>query len=338
MKKFAGQAVKVDTRTTDQKIIELFRESQGETISGEELGNLLKISRTAVWKHIRTLKELGYRIKAVPSRGYRLESCPDRLIAEEISAGLETIRIGNNIICLGKTDSTNLTAFQLGEQGAAEGTVVIAEEQSRGKGRLGRHWESPDGVNLYCSIILRPPIMPSKAPQFALLSSVAVAKTIEATTSLSPRIKWPNDILVNGMKVSGMLNEMSAEMEKINFIVLGIGVNLNMRREQFPDDLRHPASSLFLESGKPVYRVEFARALITALDRLYDAYLKEGITPIREQWVARSAFLGKRIIVSFQKVECSGVAAGIDDNGALLLERDDGVIEKILAGDVSIKE
>ncbi len=338
MKKFAGQAVKVDTRTTDQKIIELFRESQGETISGEELGNLLKISRTAVWKHVRTLKELGYRIKAVPSRGYRLESCPDRLIAEEISARLDTRRVGKNIICFGITDSTNLTAFQLGEQGAAEGTVVIAEEQSRGKGRLGRHWESPGGVNLYCSVILRPPIMPSMAPQFTLLSSVAVAKTIEATTSLSPRIKWPNDILVNSMKVSGMLNEMSAEMEKINFIVLGIGVNLNMRREQFPDDLRHPASSLFLESGTPVYRVEFARALITALDRLYDAYLKEGITPIREQWVARSAFLGKRIKVSFREVEYSGVAAGIDDNGALLLERDDGVIEKILAGDVSIKE
>jgi BirA family biotin operon repressor/biotin-[acetyl-CoA-carboxylase] ligase len=338
LKKFSGQSVKTEARSTDQKLIELFRGNPGKMISGEELGSILKISRTAVWKRIKTLKELGYRINAVPSRGYRLVSSPDMLIAEEISAGLETRRIGSNIIRFEKTDSTNLTAFQLGEQGAEEGTVVIAEEQSRGKGRLGRHWESPGGVNLYCSIILRPPIMPSMAPQFTLLSSVAVAQTIETTTSLLPRIKWPNDILVNGMKVSGMLNEMSAETEKINFIVLGIGVNLNMRREQFPNDLRHPASSLFLESGNTVNRVEFTRALLTAYDLLYDVYLNEGIAPIREQWIARSAFLGKKVKISFQGNESSGIAAGVDDDGALLLERNDGGIEKVLAGDVSIME
>ncbi len=336
MKKLPGLPAKNITRSTDQKLIEFFRGNPGETISGEELGNLLKISRTAVWKHIKALKELGYRIKAVPSRGYLLESCPDTLIAEEISAGLETKRIGRKLFCFEKTDSTNLAAFQLAEQGAEEGTVVIAEEQSRGKGRLGRHWESPGGVNLYCSIILRPPIMPSMAPQLTLLSSVAVARTIEMITPLLPRIKWPNDILVNGMKVSGMLNEMSAEMEKINFIVLGIGVNLNMQREQFPNDLRYPSSSLFLESGKMVNRVNFTRALLTAYDQLYDVYLRKGIVSVREQWIARSAFLGKKVKVSFQGNELAGVAVGVDDYGALLLERDDGGIEKILAGDVSI--
>ncbi len=338
MKKFSGQYAKNETRSTNQKLIEFFHDNPGMAVSGEDLGRALNISRTAVWKHVKSLKEMGYRIEAVPSRGYRLLSTPDSLIAEEISAGLETRRIGTNIICFEKTDSTNLEATKLGEQGAEEGTVVIADEQSRGKGRLGRHWESPGGVNLYCSIILRPPIMPSMAPQFTLLSSVAVAQAIESTTPLIPRIKWPNDILVNGMKVSGMLNEMSAEMEKVNFIVLGIGVNLNMRQEHFPDNLRHPASSLFLESGKVINRVEFTRTLLTAFDILYDNYLDAGIAPIREQWLARSAFTGKRVRVSFQGNDTFGLAVGIDDDGALLLEHEGGKVEKVLAGDVSILE
>ncbi len=338
MKELSGQFAIIDARSTDQKLIEALRGNPGKTMSGEELGGILKISRTAVWKHIKSLKKLGYRIEAVPSRGYRFVSSPDMFISEEISAGLETIRIGRNIICLRRTNSTNLTAFQLGEQGADEGTVVIAEEQSHGKGRLGRRWESPDGVNLYCSVILRPPIMPSMAPQFTLLSSVAVAEAIETTTPLRPRIKWPNDILVNDMKVSGMLNEMSAETEKVNFIVLGIGVNLNMRREQFPDNLRHPASSLLLESGKKVDRVEFTRALLTAFDLLYDLYLNEGIAPIRKKWIQRSAFIGKKISVSFQGNESTGIAVGVDDIGALLLEHDDGRIERVLAGDVSVMD
>lgn len=338
MKEFPEQSTIIDVHSKDWKIIELFRKNPGGIISGEELGGALDISRTAVWKHIRTLQEIGYQIEAVPSQGYRLLSSPDILIAEEISSGLVTGTIGRKILCFKNTDSTNRIAFKLGEQGAEEGTVVIAEEQSRGKGRLGRQWESPSGVNLYCSIILRPPLMPVKAPQCTFLSAVAVSQTIETTTTLIPRIKWPNDVLVNGMKVSGMLNEMSAEMEKINFIVLGIGVNINMRREQFPPQLRHPASSLFLESGKPVNRIEFTRTLLTCFDSLYESYLRKGIGPIREQWLSRSALTGRRIRVSFQESEAVGIVVGLDDDGALLIQDDGGKIEKILAGDVSIVE
>jgi BirA family biotin operon repressor/biotin-[acetyl-CoA-carboxylase] ligase len=338
LKEFSDQTAPNNVRSVDQKIVGLFRKKPGEIISGEELGTELNISRTAVWKHIKTLQELGYRIEAVPSRGYRLLSSPDILIADEIKAGLTTRRIGKKIICFRSTDSTNQIAFKLGEQEAEEGTVVIAEEQSHGKGRLGRHWESPYGVNLYCSIILRPPIMPAQAAQFTFLSAVAVATAIETTTSLIPRIKWPNDILVNGMKVSGMLNEMSAETEKINFIVLGIGVNINMRTELFPKHLRHPASSLYLEGGKPVDRTKFTRALLTALDFLYEDYLRHGVSSVKEQLLERSAFLGKRVKVSFQDLESTGIAAGLDDDGALLLKHSDGRIERILAGDVHILE
>jgi BirA family biotin operon repressor/biotin-[acetyl-CoA-carboxylase] ligase len=338
LRKISEQPLTTDFNSTDQKIIELFRKCPGEIISGEQFASALNISRTAVWKHIRTLRSRNYRIDAVPSQGYRLLQSPDILVAEEITSGLNVKIVGKKIICLTKTDSTNLIAFSLGEQGAEEGTVVTAEEQIHGKGRLGRHWESPAGVNLYCSIILRPSLLPLKAPQFAFLSAVAVAKAIEALTPLKPRIKWPNDVLVNGLKVSGLLNEMSAETDKINFIVLGVGVNINMRRDQFTGVLRHPASSLMLESGRLVDRVEFTREFLAVLDSLYDDYLRHGITAIREEWLSRSALMGKNVRVTFQNTESVGIASGLDDDGALLIEHTDGRIEKVLAGDVSIIE
>jgi BirA family biotin operon repressor/biotin-[acetyl-CoA-carboxylase] ligase len=330
------QTASAAAQSIDQKIVALFRRMPGGIISGEELGKTLSISRTAVWKHIKALKELGYQIEAVPSRGYRLIFSPDLLIPAEISAKLATKRIGRKIIYLKETDSTNLVAFKYAEEGAEEGTVVIAEQQHRGKGRMGRHWESPYGINLYTSIILRPPLPPVNAPQLTFLSAVAVAQAIETTTSLRPAIKWPNDVLVNGMKVAGLLNEINAETEKIHFIVLGIGVNINMPGEQFPDTLRHPASSLLLEGGSPVNRVEFTRALFIAFDRLYDAYLTGGYNQIREEWLLRSIVSGKRVKISFEKSETVGIATGIDDYGALLVRHDNGEISRVLAGDVSL--
>lgn len=336
MKDFFTRDMGNTSRALDQEILELLREEQWRTVSGQELSSALQVSRTAVWKHINSLRELGYRIEAIPSRGYRLLAAPDLLIPAEISAGLQSARIGRRLVCYRETGSTNEEAFKLAEKGAEEGTVVVADAQIRGKGRLGRHWESPAGVNLYCSVILRPPILPAKAPQLTFLSTVATARAVDATTSLRPTIKWPNDLLLSGKKVAGLLNEMSAETEKVNFIVLGIGVNLNMDREQFPDDLRHPATSLFLETGKPVRRLDFARALLEALDALYDSYLLNGYGPVRDEWLARSDFLGRRVRVTFQNKELQGTAEDIDEEGALLVRAPDSRLERVLAGDVTI--
>jgi len=320
----------------DAQILALFRQQQTGFVSGEELSRDLGISRTAVWKHIKALRELGYQIEAIPSQGYRLVATPDLLTAAELAAGLATIRIGRRFVCFRETASTNQVAFKLAEEGAEEGTVVVAEAQHSGKGRLGRHWQSPAGVNLYCSIIIRPPILPFNAPQLTFLTAVAVARAIEQSTTLKPRIKWPNDVLVNGRKVAGLLNEMSAETEGVNFVVLGIGVNINMRREQFPADLRHPATSFFLEGGKEVGRAMFVRALLTALDGLYDLYLNGGYAAIREEWLVRCNVTGKKVSVSFHDRTMTGVVMGVDDIGALLLELPDGRIERVLAGDVTI--
>jgi len=327
-----------DVTPLAQRILAIFRAREGGIVSGEELSVFLNVSRTAVWKHIKSLKALGYRIDALPSQGYRLMASPDILLPAEIAAGLATARLGKRLLCFAETDSTNMIAFRLAEEGAEEGTVVIADAQRRGKGRLGREWSSPPGVNLYCSVVLRPPIPPVAAYQLTFLSAVAVARAVERTTSLSPRIKWPNDILINGRKVAGLLNEMGAETEKVNFVVLGIGVNLNMRRDQFPRELRHPASSLLLEGGREVGRVSFIQALLRELDLLYGLYLSKGDEEIRAEWLARCDIVGRTVMVSCRDYTLTGTVTGIDDNGALLVRLPSGVEEQVLSGDVTILE
>jgi BirA family biotin operon repressor/biotin-[acetyl-CoA-carboxylase] ligase len=318
----------------EQRMVELFRAEKGGVLSGEELASAFRVSRTAVWKHVKNLKAKGYRIESVPSKGYRFLSSPDILSDIEIAAGLSSKRIGRRIVCVRETESTNQFAFRTAEEGAGDGTVVLAESQTGGKGRLGRRWESPPGVNLYCSVILRPPILPVNAPQLTFLSAVAVARAIESVTHLQPRIKWPNDILVHERKVAGLLNEMSAETDTVHWVVLGIGVNINMVREQFPDDLRYPASSLLLEEGSPVSRVEFTRSLLSILDSLYDDFLYRGFESVREEWLARAMIQGQRVAVSAGDADMEGTVVGIDMDGALLLRRCDGSSQRVLSGDV----
>jgi BirA family biotin operon repressor/biotin-[acetyl-CoA-carboxylase] ligase len=336
LKDLFAQGTDAGGKGLDRRILELFRGKSGGVVSGEELSCLLGVSRTAVWKHIKTLRAIGYRIDAVPSQGYRLISSPDILVPAEISAGLSTRRIGRRLICFRETESTNMVAFRMAEEGAEEGTVVVAEAQHQGKGRLGRRWESPPGVNLYCSLILRPPVLPTQASQLTFLSAVAVARAIAAVTTLQPAIKWPNDLLVEGRKVAGLLIEMSAETEKVHFVVLGIGVNINMTRDQFPSDLRHPATSLALETGREISRLEFTRALLTALDDTYEIFLTRGYEAIRDEWLSHCSIMGREVRIMFHESATYGMVMGIDEDGALLLRLHDGRIERVIAGDVTL--
>ena len=321
-----------------EAILGLFRQSPDEYLSGERLSAVLGISRTAVWKQIRQLRQLGYRIEALPARGYRLCAAPDLPLAEELRTGLATRVIGREIRYLAETDSTNRQAYALGEAGAAEGLVVIAEQQSAGRGRLGRSWASPPGVNLYLSVLLRPPLPPHVAPQLTFLTALAVSRTIAAVTGLTPTHKWPNDVLLAGGKVAGLLNEMSAESDRIRFVVLGIGVNLNMTAEQFPAELRAPATSLLIATGRPVARAHFARALLAELDTLYTEFLRQGPASIMAAWEARCDLVGKPVRVEGAGRPLRGVVAGIDRDGALLLTLADGSTERVLAGDVRNEE
>lgn len=317
-------------------ILRLFRDQDG-FVSGQQISRSLNISRSAVWKHITALRESGYVVDAVPSRGYRLVSSPDILNIEEIAARLNTCVIGKCLVCLDETVSTNAHAFRLAEKGAAEGTVVIADAQSGGKGRLGRIWLSPPGVNLYCSVVLRPSVKPYEAPQLTFLSAVAVARAIEQVARLRPEIKWPNDVLIGGKKVAGLLNEMSAETDGINFVILGLGVNLNMSEKQFPPDLRTPATSLLIEAGHPVQRVRFVAQMLKELDMLYAEFLAHGFICVREEWQQRCNAHGREVVVSNGCAETvRGMFSGIDVDGALLLRQADGSVERILSGDVKV--
>lgn len=317
-------------------ILSLFRTETGY-ISGEYLSRELGVSRTAIWKHISSLRNDGYHIEAVTSRGYRLVSSPDNIDPHEIRAQLKSSKMGCRLELLKATASTNADAFRAAEEGAVEGSVFMAESQTGGKGRRGRVWASPSGVNLYCSVVLRPAIMTHEAPQLTFISAVAVARAIEMTTKLTPEIKWPNDLLVSGKKVAGLLNEMSAETDGINFVILGIGVNLNMTADQFPVDLRHPATSLLLESGVRVDRSLFTSTMLNELDKLYADFLKHGFGPVREEWQRRCNASGRQVLVTDSGTECTGGRfVGIDLDGALLLRSDDEILHRITCGDVRI--
>ena len=317
---------------TAGRILALLYAADDVAISGQELSRQLAVSRNAVWKQINNLRNLGYAIIAEPSRGYRLPSSPDNLHAAALSHLAGNNRIGTKIIFLQETASTNAVAFSMAAEGAAEGTVIIAEQQTGGKGRLGRDWASPAGVNLYCSIILRPPIQPVAAPQLTFLSVIAVARAVEKLTPLKTRIKWPNDLLIDGRKVAGLLNEMSAETDKVNFVILGIGVNVNMSAEQFPEELRHPATSLALESGAKVDRTQFAKVMLQELDSLYAVFLEKGYAPARREWLERSSLAGALVTVTDNGSVRTGRVSGIDEYGALLLDTG----EQILSGDVTL--
>lgn len=317
-----------------ETILSLFSQTPDGFVSGERISAELGVSRTAVWKHIRSLRQAGYQIEAIPSRGYKLQQSPDVLMPESIQTGLECRLVGSKVRCFDETDSTNLQACRLGDEGETDGLVVIADHQRFGKGRMGRQWESPAGVNLYASILLRPPILPFEAPKLTFLSAVAVCRAITNCTGLQPTVKWPNDILLDGAKVAGLLNEMSSETDQVHYVVLGIGVNLNMRADQFPADLRYPATSLAIITGQPVSRLDFTRALLQEIDALYQVYLEQGSEPIMSAWTDLCDLTGKQVLVDCNEVQIEGTMTGLAEDGALLVQTKTGKIESIYAGDV----
>ncbi|HKJ04148.1 MAG TPA: biotin--[acetyl-CoA-carboxylase] ligase [Geopsychrobacteraceae bacterium] len=317
------------------QILSLFRSKEGEYLSGQEVSQTLNISRAAVWKQVEQLRELGFEIEARRSQGYRLINGPDLLLASDIEKDLGC-RLDWAVHCLENTGSTNQDLRHMAEQGAAEGTVLVADRQSAGRGRLGRRWESPAGVNLYCSLLLRPQIPPQQVPQLTFLTAVAAAEALIELYQLPVRVKWPNDLLVEGKKIAGMLNEMSAESEQVHFVLLGLGINLNMTAEQFPADLRYPATSVMLERGATVERLDFVRFLLQRVDDLYRIYLEEGFWAIRRRWEGFSDLLDRDVQVDQNPGIRKGRVVGLDDDGALRLQLEDGQIERILAGDVRV--
>ncbi|MFH1479593.1 MAG: biotin--[acetyl-CoA-carboxylase] ligase [Candidatus Omnitrophota bacterium] len=316
----------------DTKIINFFKKNSGSYISGEEISNALGVSRTTIWKHIEKLRAEGYEITASPHLGYRLESFPDRLTELELGFDLGTDIVGKKIYSYKEISSTNDTAYSLALSGEKNGSIVIAEYQSKGRGRLGRKWISPRGKGAYFSVILRPDILPREISLITLISSLAIAKSIREYVNLPALIKWPNDILINNSKICGILTEMNGETDKINFVIIGIGININTKKDLLPEG----ASSILEEKGNSVSRVELLRVILRNLDRYYKMFSEGKREVILNEYKVLSGVLDKRVKVSYHDQVIQGHAVDIDNEGALIIRLDSGFNERVLAGDVSM--
>lgn len=317
-------------------ILQLLRNNAGEYISGEDVSRRLAVSRTAIWKHIQALKNEGYEIEAHSRLGYRLCGVPDLLLPEEIRSRLTTKVLGREIHYLTTAGSTNNEAKKLAIDGCPEGLIVVAETQNTGRGRLARGWFSPFGKGVWFSIVLRPPFPPQEAPKCTMLAAVAVNKAIKRVAKVACGIKWPNDILYDNKKLVGILTEMTAEIDAINYIVIGMGINVNIDPAEFPDDLKDSATSLAIAAGGQVSRLDLLIVILEELEKIYQQTLEHGFAPVLDEWRAESVTLGQTVDVFGFGRKFSGVAINIDDDGALLVETSQG-IEKVLAGDVSIR-
>lgn len=311
------------------------KEHLGRYVSGEQLSNRLQVSRTAVWKHIGGLREDGYVIESSPRLGYRLVSLPDLLLPLEIKDGLKANIFGKQIYYQRTIDSTNRLARELAAAGEPEGTLILSEEQLSGRGRLGRSWLSPAG-GIWFSLIVRPSLPPYKAQLMTLLAVVAAVEATQKTTGLSPGIKWPNDLLLGGRKLAGILTEVSAEMERVNYLVLGIGLNANLAAEHFQGELADSATSLLLETGQLVSRVRWMQNFLTVFEQAYLVAKEQGFASVIACWRRYSVTLGQNVIVNSGGRSVHGTALDIDEQGALLVKTAAGQ-EAFLAGEVSLK-
>lgn len=310
-----------------QRILDIISAS-GEYVSGEKISQKLGISRAAVWKHIKSLKNEGYEIESVTNKGYRIVSAPDIINAHGICRGLNTRFIGQNVRCVRETDSTNNEAAR--NSLMEDGTVFTAEIQTGGKGRLGKAWVSPDGSGIWMSVLLKPDIAPPKAPEITLVAGLAVCRALKEYGAM---IKWPNDIVIEGKKVCGILTEMSAEIERVNYIICGIGINVNI--ESFPTQIADKATSLYRVTGERHDRCAIIKAVLEEFEPLYTEYLKSGLSPFLESYKANCVNIGRHADAVYKDKTVSGEAVDITDTGELVIKTTGGNVT-VSSGEVSV--
>lgn len=317
-----------------EALLHMLTENEGEFVSGQQISDKLDCSRTAIWKHVSELRKSGYTIEAVQKRGYRLVTSPDLVTPEEVSLYTGSGLFGKRIIYKVSVKSTQEIAHESARNGAEEGSIVLADEQTGGRGRLGRAWQSPSGTGIWMSLVLRPKIPLQKAPQLTLLIAVAASKAIEKVTGLEAAIKWPNDLLINGKKVAGILTELQAEADSIHSVIVGIGMNVNQEKKHFSEEIAEIATSLAIEGNKQFRRAEIIGVILSEIENLYNSYLENGFSVIKLLWEARAFSLGKRITARSFSGTLTGYAKGITEEGVLLLEDDNGEIHSIYSADI----
>ncbi|MFD1885054.1 biotin--[acetyl-CoA-carboxylase] ligase [Paenibacillus wenxiniae] len=319
----------------DEQLLELLTERPGEYISGEEISRRLSVSRTAVWKGINRLKEQGYEFDSVTRRGYRIVRFPDRF--DGVSLRLQLSKLtswGQPLHLLDTIGSTQDKARELAENGAPEGTLVIAEQQTAGRGRQGRTFHSPAGRGVWMTIVLRPQQPLQYTSQLTLLAAVAICRALRSVSGLDIGIKWPNDLLIGSRKVCGILVESAAEDGRVRYALGGFGIDVNVALDDLPEEVRPLATSLRIERGEPVDRTAVVAAVISELESLYSLYNREGFAPIAALWEASALAIGKAVTVKTVQSTMVGIARGLGENGELLLEQPDGSIVPVYSGEV----
>lgn len=310
-----------------EEILNILKNAEGY-ISGERISEMLKVSRTAIWKHIKSLRESGYKIESLTNKGYRLISSPDIISENAIKNGLTTEFIGHNLFIYDETDTTNNRAKE--SSSSPDGSVFIAEVQTHGKGSRGRSWTSPRGNGIWHSILLKPNISPLEVSQITLVAGLAVCKAI----GLNSMIKWPNDIVIDGKKICGILTEMSAEINMVNYVVCGIGVNVNT--DSFPDTLSDKATSMFIESGHKYVRNELISKLLNEFEYYYKKFLDGGLIAILDEYKQNCITLGRKVTAISKNETIFGTAVNVDENGSLAIQTENGLIH-VTSGEVSVR-
>ncbi len=323
----------------DLQILNALHAAGSGAISGAELSQDLGVSRAAVWARIKDLRALGYEIEASPHLGYRLLSSPDVLNPDDLLSRLGWTRvIGRDIRVFEETSSTNDILEKFARDGVKEGVVVFAESQKRGRGRLGRKWLSPPRKGLWFSVLLRPDIHLQAATQLTIASATALRRAIASHTGLKTEIKWPNDILIGGKKVAGILTELNGELDRVKYVILGIGVDVNLTSAEFPAELRKVATSLKMELGKPVQRSDLAVAILRQLDDDYARIVSGQFSAVADEWEAHCATIGRNVVVRAGERQIRGRAESLGEEGALLLRTEHGHLERIIGGDVTLEK
>ncbi|MBB6674105.1 biotin--[acetyl-CoA-carboxylase] ligase [Cohnella nanjingensis] len=303
-------------------------------VSGEEISRQLGVSRTAIWKQVRKLEAEGYVIEAVPRLGYRLKERPSRLTEPELRAKLQTRVLGRHLLLKAVVASTQNEIRQLAEEGAPEGTLVIAEQQEKGRGRMGRSWLSPPGKGVYMSLLLRPDVPLPLAPQLTLMSAVALCRALTRVTGLAIGIKWPNDLLVEGRKISGILLESAAEDERIRYVVVGLGIAVNLDEADYSEELRARAVSLKMAAGRAFDRAALIGEVLLEFERLYAVYKEQGFEPIRTLWEANAVTLNKTVTLHTAQGPFDGIPRELDASGGLRVELPGGGWRTVYSAEV----
>lgn len=317
-------------------ILAFLKQGNSDHISSKVLAESFSITRQSVYEAIAYLRGCGYKIDANRREGYKLIATPDLLLPMEIAAGLKCRTFARKIYSYQSIGSTNTVAQELAKAGLPEGTLVVADKQTKGRGRLGRTWHSPSGVGLYFTLILRPNLSPDKIAGFSLVAGLAIVRAINDVSGIEARTKWPNDVLYKSKKLAGVLVELAAELDKINFMVVGCGINVNHRKKDFPLSLQRKSTSLRLINKESISRVALLQNVLTQFESLYDNFCKHGFKYLRNELLEYSALINKRVSLSVGRTRITGKVMGFDDVGRLLIKNKKGLMS-YSAGEVTLR-